>query len=232
MARWDQRRSASKNRGYETPEHLNRRRKERLATRELRDAEAAQGSNNTDKNKARGWGRGRRLPAQPGLPPAVKRLPPAVRRQISPTQAVCSGSPDPRRDVKKSSSSSASSACTCSSPSSRSSVLSAANSCSAVAACCNASMVMPPNRWLVPPYPPHCIMSARVKRKRGEAKDQLPPPVKEESVVAPAKRSSPPPRQLRVKLTGAGNCTRKIPDDASSEPSVKATAPAAFVAGA
>ena len=91
---------------------------------------------------------------------------------------------------------------------------------------------MPPNRWLVPPYPPHCIMSARVKRKRGEAKDQLPPPVKEESVVAPAKRPSPPPRQLRVKLTGAGNCTRKMPDDASSEPSVKVVAPAVAAAAA
>jgi hypothetical protein len=29
------------------------------------------------------------------------------------------------------------------------------------------------------------------------------------------RRSSPPPRQLRVKLVGAGNCTRQIPDAAS-----------------
>ena len=75
-------------------------------------------------------------------------------------------------------------------------------------------------------------MSARVKRKRGETKDPVPPPVKEESLATPAKRTSPPPRQLRVKLTGAGNCTRKIPDDASSEPSVKSTAPATAAAAA
>eukprot|EP00967_Tisochrysis_lutea_P102925 scaffold155174_cov33-Tisochrysis_lutea.AAC.7 len=40
-------------------------------------------------------------------------------------------------------------------------------------------------------------------------------PSAEDSISSGTRRSSPPPRQLRVKLVGAGNCTRQMPDAAS-----------------